>query len=96
MGDLGPHPGQKRDREGRLAARALRGNWAPDDETLDKLRKRVEGVVLTSPDDRAIVLAYRALLEADVAVVNSINQIAGVEGSEVKTTEARPEPIDPE
>jgi hypothetical protein len=97
MGDLGPHRGQRRDREGRMKARALRSNWAPSDERLNALRHKVEEIVMNSTDDRAKVLAYRALLESEIAIVNSVNQIAGIEDSQADISEEPdPEPTEPD
>jgi hypothetical protein len=96
-GDVGQElPRGTRDRHGRMIARAMREGWAPSTARLEELRKQVEDVVMTSQDDRAKVLAYRALLESEVAIVNSINQIAGLENSQAEATDPTPEPDDPE
>ena len=88
MGDLGQaRARQTRDRMGRIVARALREGWAPNIEKLDRLREEVENVILNSADDRAKVLAYRALLDSEIAIVNSINQIAALENNANQATE---------
>ena len=98
MGDLGSTRTRRaRDRDGRLSARAMQDGWITDPKRLAELREEVENVVLNSVDDRAKVAAYRAIMEGEIAAVNSINQLAAVENNADQATEAsEDESDDPE
>ena len=98
MGDLGnTRERRTRDRDGRLNARALQQGWITDPAKLAKLREEVENVVLQSVDDRAKVAAYRAIMEGEIAAVNSINQLAALENSSDQDREvSEDESDDPE
>ena len=85
-----------RDLEARLVLRMVREGWLVPEQKIPRLRQEVEDIVTEGRDERAKVQAFRALVETEIAIVNSANQAENAEDSETKEVSPKPEPIDPE
>ena len=85
-----------RDLEARLVLRMVREGWLVPEQKIPRLRQEVEDIVTEGRDERAKVQAFRALVETEIAIVNSANQAENAQDSETKEVDPKPEPIDPE
>lgn len=89
LGEDGATRRPVRNNDERRMLRMVRAGWMPSDEKLDEIRGSIEKVAISSGDPRARIMAAKILLEAEVAIVNSANQMVEIEDSEA-------EEIDPE
>ncbi len=94
-GFRGSAPRYIRDLEARLVLRMVRHGWLVPDDKIPRLRSVIEDIIENGNDERAKVLAYRALVESEIAIVNSANQIDNVEDSE-DPGEPSSEPMQPD
>lgn len=85
-----------RDLEARLVLRMVREGWLVPEHKIPRLRQEVEDIITEGRDERAKVQAFRALVESEIAIVNSANLADNAQDSETKTGEPTPEPIQPD
>jgi hypothetical protein len=87
--------GYSRNLDDRLVLRMVRQGWLVPEDKIPRLRQELEDIITDGRDERAKVQSYRALVETEIAIVNSTNQIASVQDSK-DSGEPQPEPIEPD
>ena len=87
--------GYSRNLDDRLVLRMVRQGWLVPEDKIPRLRQELEDIITDGRDERAKVQSYRALVETEIAIVNSANQFAIAEDSE-NTGEPTPEPLQPD